>query len=327
LIASPIASRRSFVLAGTLAAIAPAYAGGDPTAAPNRASAAVSIPVAGRHLSGREIRARTKPSKGLIVAIHGGGYTSKYFDTPGQSALELVARLGYDVVAIDRPGYGSNADWILGFDEQVAILQDAVDWAVGRYGTPAGQVFLYGHSIGGMLSLLMANASPHRYSGVHMTGSGAVYHERAFEGLSARIADPATGTHSMSPQAARRAVFMAPVGGWDDAVARLDPERDVPSVVAELRDALQWPQRLRTEAGRARVPVQFVVPQYDGLWRADADAMQGLDALFAGAPFSDVYVQRGAGHSVELHRLYRAHVLRMAAFADECRLLGGHKRG
>jgi hypothetical protein len=60
------------------------------------------------------------------------------------------------------------------------------------------------------LSLLMANADPSGYSGVSMTGSGAVYHERALQGVKARLADPATGTHSMSPEAARRAVFMGP---------------------------------------------------------------------------------------------------------------------
>jgi pimeloyl-ACP methyl ester carboxylesterase len=254
------------------------------------------------------------------MAIHGGGYTSKYFDVPGASAMELVAGLGYDVLAVDRPGYAANQDWLLGFDDQVKVLATATSWARNRFGTPEGQVFLYGHSIGGMLSLLMANAAPAQYLGVSMTGSGAVYHDRAVKGLTARMADPKTGSHSMSGEAARRAVFMAPPWSYDVEVTKLDPERDVPSMVADLRDALQWSERLRSEGPRARVPVQFVVPEYDGLWRSDAAATQGVRELFSQAPFADVYVQRHAGHSVELHHLWRAHVEKVVAFCEECRV-------
>jgi pimeloyl-ACP methyl ester carboxylesterase len=197
------------------------------------------------------------------------------------------------------------------------VLAEVGDWTRRRFDTAQGRVFLYGHSIGGMLSLLMANADPSGYSGVSMTGSGAVYHERALQGVKARLADPATGTHSMSPEAARRAVFMGPPWSYDMEVTKLDPDRDVPSLVADLRDAVAWADRLKSEAGQARVPVQFVVPEYDGLWRADA--IQGVREWFSGVPFADVYVQRHAGHCVELHHLWRSHVMKVVAFAEECR--------
>src|ERR1700684_1670248 len=50
--------------------------------------------------------------RGVIVAIHGGGTTARYFDCPGHpesSLLRTGAAHGFTVVALDRPGYGSSA--------------------------------------------------------------------------------------------------------------------------------------------------------------------------------------------------------------------------
>ena len=43
----------------------------------------------------------------LIVAIHGGTYTSAYFDVPGYSLLESAQAAGLPIIALDRPGYGN----------------------------------------------------------------------------------------------------------------------------------------------------------------------------------------------------------------------------
>lgn len=40
----------------------------------------------------------------LVIAIHGGTYTSTYFDVPGYSLLDRAAALGIPSIAIDRPG-------------------------------------------------------------------------------------------------------------------------------------------------------------------------------------------------------------------------------
>lgn len=42
----------------------------------------------------------------LLIAIHGGTYTSKYFDVPGYSLIDRSRAAGFDIVALDRPGYG-----------------------------------------------------------------------------------------------------------------------------------------------------------------------------------------------------------------------------
>ena len=315
-----VAAMAAASLTACAGAPGPSASGTPASSAGSAGTTPIRIPAGGRTLTGRAVRSAAGPApRGLIFAVHGGGYTSRYFDVPGQSAMGLAAALGYDVVAVDRPGYAAQANWLLGFDQQAPVLLEAAAWARREYGAGPGQVFLYGHSIGGMLSLLMANAAPADFLGVSMTGSGAVYHDRALKGLGARLADPATGTHNMSPEAARRAVFMAPPWSYDMPVTRLDPERDVPSLVADLKDALRWPERLPEEARRSRVPVQFVVPEYDGLWRSDEAALRGVRGWFPSSPITEVRVQGDAGHSVELHHVWRAHVMKMLAFAEECR--------
>ena len=44
----------------------------------------------------------------LVVAIHGGTYTSAYFDVPGCSLFDTAAANGIPVIAPDRPGYGDS---------------------------------------------------------------------------------------------------------------------------------------------------------------------------------------------------------------------------
>ena len=46
--------------------------------------------------------------KPLIVALHGGGYSSAFFDIGGYSLLGRAAAAGCPVVALDRPGYGGS---------------------------------------------------------------------------------------------------------------------------------------------------------------------------------------------------------------------------
>jgi len=48
-----------------------------------------------------------KPSAGgpLVIALHGGTYSSEYFDIPGYSLLDRGDAAGVPVIAPDRPNY------------------------------------------------------------------------------------------------------------------------------------------------------------------------------------------------------------------------------
>ena len=90
----------------------------------------VSIDAGNVKLSGRFLPAVNGDPRALLVAVHGGAYTSKYFDTPPSSLLDFCASLGYSILALDRPGYGAATSIPfdqLSFDGQVPVLRQALD--------------------------------------------------------------------------------------------------------------------------------------------------------------------------------------------------------
>ncbi|HXC76114.1 MAG TPA: hypothetical protein VNU19_03595, partial [Candidatus Acidoferrum sp.] len=68
----------------------------------------------------------------LLVALHGGTYTSEYFNVAGSPAgsfVEVANRNGFSVVTIDRPGYGTSGhlpDADNTFARQAELLDGAI---------------------------------------------------------------------------------------------------------------------------------------------------------------------------------------------------------
>ncbi len=282
-------------------------------------SRTVSIDAGTMKLSGRFLPATNGQPRALIVAIHGGTYTSKYFDTPSSSLLELCASLGYSILALDRPGYGTAASVPvdqLSFDDQVPVLRRALEVIWNEYGQQSAGMFLIGHSIGGMISLLLATENPHeRLLGLNMTGAGGLYNDQTKAAFASLVSDAPT---VMMDIAIKVMAMYGPAWSYPEEQAQYDPERDVPTAAIELAEAQTWGTRLPHVAANMRVPVQFIVPEYDHIWRPDPEALSPIAAMFSAAPFVDVGVQRMAGHSAELHTLARAFYLKILAFVEEC---------
>ena len=78
----------------------------------------------------------------LLAALHGGTYTSAYFGVaggPSGSFLEIAARNGFPVLAVDRPGYGEStllADGENTFARQAEILDQAITAALELWPAP-----------------------------------------------------------------------------------------------------------------------------------------------------------------------------------------------
>src|ERR1700689_2964580 len=70
----------------------------------------------------------------LLVALHGGTYTSDYFAVaggPSGSFLDIAARNGFAVLTIDRPGYGESA--LIPEEENTFARQaEILDQVIGR---------------------------------------------------------------------------------------------------------------------------------------------------------------------------------------------------
>ncbi len=283
------------------------------------ASNPVSIDAGNVKLSGRFLPATNGQPRALIVALHGGTYSSKYFDTAPSRLLDFCASLGYSILALDRPGYGTATSVPqdqLSFDGQVPILRQALENIWQDYAQQSAGMFLIGHSIGGMITLLLAAEHPHeRLLGLNMTGSGGMYQTRTSAAFATLMNDAPS---VMMDQAIKVAVMYGPPWSYPAELAKLDPERDVPSPMPEFVEAQKWGPRLPQVAASVRVPVQFIVPEYDGIWRSDQEALGPVPAMFTAAPFVDVGVQRMAGHSAELHTLARAFYMKILAFVEEC---------
>ncbi|MDQ2715071.1 MAG: lysophospholipase [Chloroflexota bacterium] len=279
----------------------------------------VSIDAGTMKLSGRFLPATNGDPRALLVAIHGGTYTSKYFDTPSSSLLEFCASSGYSILALDRPGYGAATSVPvdqLSFEGQVPVLQRALEVIWHNYGQQSAGMFLIGHSIGGMISLLLATEKPHeRLIGMNMTGAGALYNEQTKAAFASLVSDAPT---VMMDIAIKVMAMYGPAWSYPEEQAQYDPERDVPTAAIELAEAQTWGARLPQVAAKVRVPVQFMVPEYDHIWRGEPEALSHVAEMFSAAPFVDVGIQRLAGHSVELHTLARAFYMKILSFVEEC---------
>ena len=279
----------------------------------------ISIGAGTMKLSGRFLPVTNGQPRALLVALHGGGNTSKYFDTPPPSLLELCASLGYSILALNRPGYGATTSVPrdqLSFDGQVPILRQALEEIWNDYGQQSAGMFLIGHSIGGMLSLLLAAENSHeRLLGLNMTGSGAILHAQTKAAFATLVSDAPT---VVIDQPTKVAVTYGPSWSYPEELAKQDPERDVSIPMLEFADAQTREERLPRVAADVRVPVQFIVGEYDGIWRGDLEALSHVAKMFTAAPFVDVGMQRMTGHSVELHTLARAFYMKILAFVEEC---------
>lgn len=279
----------------------------------------VSIGAGNVKLSGRFLPAVNGHPRALLVALHGGTYTSKYFDTPSSSLLEFCASLGYSILALDRPGYGTATSIPfdqLSLDGQVPILQQALSEIWDSYGQQSAGMFLIGHSIGGMISLLLATEKPHeRLIGMNMTGAGALYNEQTKGAFASLVSDAPT---VMMDIAIKVRAMYGPAWSYPEEQAHYDPQRDVPTAAIELAEAQTWGARLPQIAAKVRVPVQFIVPEYDHIWRGEPEALSHVAEMFTSAPFVDVGIQRLTGHSAELHTLARAFYMKILSFVEEC---------
>ncbi|KOX24888.1 hypothetical protein ADL06_20810 [Streptomyces sp. NRRL F-6491] len=259
--------------------------------------------------------------KPLIAALHGGTYTARYFDVAGAdegSFLDVAVAHGHPVVAFDRPGYGGSTALepdANTFTRHTELLNGALAQAVERLG--ADDVFLVGHSIGGMIALMIAASEPDiPLIGVSATGMGAVIPSGgAAEALGSLPADATVDL----PHEERDKVMFGPDHTFRAEGVRQAHGSYAPVPVRELVQAPRWPkEHLPVLAPKVRVPVHNALAEFDALWSSGPEDVARFAALFTAAPFVDASVARGTGHCIDHHTLGFATHLRQLAFAEEC---------
>jgi pimeloyl-ACP methyl ester carboxylesterase len=260
---------------------------------------------------------RPEDSRALIVALHGAGVHSGYFDAqtaPGLSLLETGRLLGYTVLALDRPGIGASAglpDERITLFAQAELLLDAIDEFSRTHPVGAG-VLLVGHSYGLKVAWTMAAEQRGRdLLGVDGAGSGVRY---AFD----------WSTHKSDRKRNRsaddRGDQWGPTALYPDNAIRTEsvPHHPVPPV--QSAEGERWPADIRAMANRIQVPLRLTLGEHERFWPIDDAHRLELCDLFKNAPHFTIEIEPFAGHNISLGWAARSYHLKILAFAEQCSL-------
>ncbi|MGW2827437.1 alpha/beta hydrolase family protein [Streptomyces sp. NPDC001443] len=254
-----------------------------------------------------------EPTGGLpratVVAVHGGGMRAGYFDGqahPDLSLLALGARLGFTVLALDRPGYGQSATQVpdgLTLDEQSSVLSGALEVFARRYAVGRGFLLL-AHSYGGKLALVTVADTP----GLLALDASGVGH-RFGVGPAGR------------PRLRRHMDWernWGPVGLYPEGTFRASEALVAPIPVREASEVELWPEMFEELAPRIDVPLRLTFAEHEEWWLHGEADIADLVSRLAGAPLVRVERQPRAGHNISLGLAARSYHLRALAFFEEC---------
>jgi pimeloyl-ACP methyl ester carboxylesterase len=255
--------------------------------------------------------ARADSPRAVLVAVHGGGTTSAYFDCPGHPELSLLraaAARGVTAIALDRPGYGASSVYAGEFadtERRTAVALAAVEKILG--GTPAA-VALIGHSAGCELALRLATAMTD-VVGVEVAGTGRQYTRAAAELL-------AEATMTRRPPGLRHLLW-EPSALYPREV--LTGGLSTPGCAYEAEATTHWgPRDFPAVAGRLTVPVQYSVADHERVWDVGSDELAAIAAQFGASPHVAINEMADSGHNLSVGYSAAEYHRRVLDFVDEC---------
>lgn len=256
----------------------------------------------------------------LVIAIHGGSYSSAYFDVPGYSLLDRAAANGVPIIAVDRPGYGTTppmppADATIEGQAGRMIPDLAQLW--DRFGGDSPGIVLIGHSIGAAIAAtIAASADGLPLIGLAMSGVGLrtpPAHRPMWEAL------PDIPLVEMPP-AIKDDVMFGPPGSFDTAkMPAASHIANAPAPRAELVAIVSsWQDSVAATLARIIVPVHYRQAEIDKLWIVDQSEVDGFAAALNGSPNVDAAMVPATGHCMDFHHIGGTLQLQQLAFALQC---------
>ena len=259
---------------------------------------------AGLSFTGRSNLAEVTPTAGdpLIVALHGGTYSSEYFDIPGHSLLDNATKQGIAVIAIDRPNYiGSSSLTSEGsiIADNATVLGDAIGAIFAEYGADSAGVVLVAHSIGGAIATIIA-ATEQPWPLLGLATSGCLVRVPA-ESAEAWTQLPPIPMIDL-PVPLKDQLMFGPPETYDDAMPAASYPSNTLVPKAELLDITGgWIARRAETCAAVAVPVHHRSAEFDHLWVVNQDEVDEYTASFTSAPSIDAQLQMGAGHCIDFH--------------------------
>lgn len=271
-------------------------------------------------LEGRWIGASRDDSP-LLVCLHGGGYTSRYFDAPGCSVLAQASAAGFPAVALTRPGYPADDESARrqpSFAAAAGIIAEVITDVWDQLGGSRPGIVLAGHSIGAAVAVHVASRKPAwPLLGLAISGVGDIFTPTALE-LFQQLAPDVVFTSSFD--AARRLLYGP---DWTLSTTALADVADLHmnSPSADLVEITNgWLHDLPEIAPSVDVSLHYTLAEFDGLWNVSPQSVETFARYFANAPFVDASLWRAAGHNIEHHRLGPAYTRSVLSFAERCAL-------
>ncbi len=270
-------------------------------------------------LSGRQVPRLGKGSEPypLVVALHGGTYSSRYFDVPGYSLLRRAAALGIPVLAPDRPGYGETPLLPGGtLRDNADFLATAIGEGWRAHGAGAAGIVLVAHSIGAGIALMIAGRQlDWPLLGVAVSGVGL---HTPDESRAAWAALPDT-VHVDLPAPLKDELMFGPAGSYAADMPARSHLADAPVPRAEIVDIVQtWHDAAPDILAAIRVPVHYRQAEIDKLWIVNEAEVAGFARALAAAPHVDWAMQKGTGHCIDFHRDGAAFQVQQLGFALQC---------
>lgn len=269
----------------------------------------ILLDVAGLTLSGLLAEPADRPPRATVVAVHGGGMRAGYFDGQAHADLSLLAlgaRLGFTVLALDRPGYGRSAEQVpdgLTLEEQSDVLAGALD-AFAEGHTVGRGFLLLAHSYGGKLALTTIARTP----GLLALDASGIGHRYGIEPAERRRLRRHLETErNWGP------LGLYPSGTFRAAEALVAPIPD-----REAAEVPLWPDMFDELAPRIDIPLRLTFAEHEAWWLHEEQDLADLTSRLAKAPVVRVERQPGAGHNISLGRAARSYHLRALAFFEEC---------
>jgi pimeloyl-ACP methyl ester carboxylesterase len=282
----------------------------------------IVLDAGGLELSARFARAQGSPAA-TVLALPGGGYLRNYWDNPVDargSLLQLGASLGYNVIAVDRPGYGRSAglpddqQWL---DPQAERLSQLLS-DLGRTVDVGAGVFLIGHSMGGILSLLIAALQRNpNLLGVDVSGVPRRF-TLVMEDAVRSSLEQLRKAPVIAAGEEKAPLFYGPLGSYDPRMIAAEDQWSAACPPNEMEDGtLNWPGRFADIAARINVPVQYTLGEFEMVTDNSLDAMAATAKEFTASPRVVVHRQVLSSHNISLHHVARAFHMRAFAFFDE----------
>ncbi len=256
--------------------------------------------------------------RGTIVALHGGGVNATYFHCaadPELSLLTVAAAAGWQVLALDRPGYRASAG--LRPAEQnlpagARMVHRALDTFTASHEIGAG-LFVLAHSYGVELAIhLAAEPRGRALLGIDGSGSGRRFQPGRF-GLDPHAAPPRTAREILE-------LFWGPPALYPPGVLRARQGLLEPVLPGEAAEAPTWPDAFPALAARVAVPVRLTMAEHEQWWAADDAELAATAQAFTSSPLVETARQPGAPHNVSLSWAARSYHLAALAFAERCLL-------